>query len=133
MGVAKSGAERAAPEAIRPAHAAFGKGTYVAWGMVLALGVLVSGSRPAAAVEHSVLRWKKTGQCEIVTTLPLWGDHWVVLGDYHSKMQAEQALSKFRRTRACPASKSAKRMEKPTEQRKPAATHPAKRPMDMLW
>lgn len=128
--MAKSGAERPAAEAVRPAHAAFGKGAYVAWGM-LVLGVLAAG--PAAAVEHSVLRWKKTGQCEIVTTLPLWGDHWVVLGDYASKYQAEQALSKFRRTRACPAGKSAKRMDKPPEQRKPAVTHRTERPMDMLW
>lgn len=90
-------------------------------------------SSPAVAVEHSVVRWKKTGQCEIVTTLPLWGDHWVVLGGYNSKAQAEQALSKLRRTKACPASKSAKRMEKPPEQRKQPPTHRENRPMDMLW
>lgn len=131
MGLAQSGAEPPAPEAVRPAHAAFGKGAYAAWGMALALVVL--GAGPAAAVEHTVLRWKKTGQCEIVTTVPLWGDHWVVLGDYASRNQAEQALSKFRRTRACPAGKSAKRMEKPPEQRKPAVTHRTERPIDMLW
>ena len=88
---------------------------------------------PAAAIDHSVVRWKKTGQCEIVTSLPLWGDHWVVLGDYASRSQAEQALSKLRRTKACPAGKSAKRAENPPEQRKPAITHRPERPVDMLW
>lgn len=94
---------------------------------------LVLFASPAAAVEHTVLRWKKTGQCEIVTTLPLWGDHWVVLGGYNSKAQAEQALSKLRRTKTCPASKSAKRAEKLPEQHKTAPTKPAGRPMNMLW
>lgn len=89
--------------------------------------------QPAAAVEHTVVRWKKTGQCEIVTSLPLWGDHWVVLGGYNSKSQAEQALSKLRRTKACPASKSAKRAEKLPEQRKAPPTQRTNRPMDMLW
>lgn len=99
------------------------------------MAILMAGlwSAPAAAVEHTVVRWKKTGQCEIVTSLPLWGDHWVVLGGYNSKAQAEQALSKLRRTKACPASKSAKRADKPPEQRKPAVTHQQNRPMDMLW
>lgn len=95
--------------------------------------VVALGAAPAAAVDHSVVRWKKTGQCEIVTRLPLWGDHWVVLGGYPSKMQAEQALAKLRRTKACPAAKAAKRAEKPPEQRKPSVTKPADRPMNMLW
>lgn len=101
--------------------------------MALAVAAALLWSSPAAAVDHSVVRWKKTGQCEIVTSLPLWGDHWVVLGDYTSRAQAEQALSKLRRTKACPAGKSAKRMETPPEQRKPPVTHRTERPVDMLW
>lgn len=77
---------------------------------------------PAAAVDYSLVRWKKTGQCEITTRLPLWGDHWVVLGGYSSKVEAERALIKFRRTRACPADKSAKRVDAPPDRRKPAVT-----------
>lgn len=102
--------------------------------MVLAAAVVAAlWSSPAAAVEHTLVRWKKTGQCEIVTQLPLWGDHWVVLGEYNSKSQAELALSKLRRTKACPASKSAKRAEKPPEQRKPPVAEKVDRPLNMLW
>lgn len=84
-----------------------------------AVMLLVLPAAPAAAVDHTVLRWKKTGQCEITTRPPLWGDHWVVLGGYGSKAEAEQALTKFRRTRACPAGKSEKRAEAPPDRRKP--------------
>jgi hypothetical protein len=101
--------------------------------LVAVLLPLVVAARPAAAVEHTVVQWKKTGQCEIVTTLPLWGDHWMVLGGYNSKMEAERALAKFRKTRACPAAKSAKRTEQPPEKRKAPAATKAARPMDMLW
>lgn len=100
----------------------------------MAVAVLAGlSSTPAAAVEHTVVRWKKTGQCEVVTSLPLWGDHWVVLGGYPSKMQAEQALSKLRRTKACPASKAVKPAVKPPEQRKPPVAEKAGRPLNMLW
>ncbi|MGE5476053.1 MAG: hypothetical protein ACM3Q1_05325 [Bacteroidales bacterium] len=101
--------------------------------MAVVLTVAALWSAPALAVEHTVVRWKKTGQCEIVTRLPMWGDHWVVLGGYDSKAQAELALSKLRRTKACPASKAAKRADKPPEQRKPPITAKPNRPMDMLW
>lgn len=101
--------------------------------LAVTAGAVLLSAVPAAAVDHKVVRWKKTGQCEVVTTLPLWGDHWVVLGDYPSRLQAEQALSKLRRTKSCPASKAAKRAEKPPEQRKPSVVKPADRPMDMLW
>lgn len=110
---------------------------FATWGrravLAAAALTLVMAARPAAAVEHSVVQWKKTGQCEIVTTLPLWGDHWVVLGGYNSKAEAERALAKYRKTRACPAAKSAKRIEQPLQQRKKPVTKPADRPMNMLW
>jgi hypothetical protein len=82
----------------------------------MALPVVLAS--PASAVEYTLVKWKKTGQCEVVTTLPLWGDHWVVLGGYPSKMQAETALTKLRRTKACPASKAVKPAEVKEEQPK---------------
>lgn len=93
----------------------------------MAVLLLALWAAPAAAVEHTLVRWKKTGQCEIVTRLPLWGDHWVVLGGYGSKFEAEQALSKLRRTRACPADKSVKRVEKLPDRRKPPVVHRVER------
>jgi len=85
----------------------------------LALALVISAAAaPALAVEHSLVRWRKTGQCEIVTTLPLWGDHWIVLGEYDSHSQAERALAENRRTKACPVSKSARRADRlPAEER----------------
>ena len=83
----------------------------------------VWAARPALAVDYSLVRWKKTGQCEIVTRLPLWGDHWVRLGDYGSKAEAERALTKLRRAKACPADKSAKRAEVPPDRAKPPVTY----------
>ena len=79
---------------------------------------LSTAALPALAVEHNVVRWKKTGQCEIVTSLPMWGDHWTVLGEFDSRAEAERALAKSRQTRACPLSKTAKRADKmPGEER----------------
>lgn len=85
--------------------------------------VLAVWAGPALALDYTVVRWKKTGQCEILTSLPLWGDHWVVLGGFGSKAEAERSLSQFRRTRACPADKAAKRAEKLPEQRKAPITY----------
>jgi hypothetical protein len=86
---------------------------------VLVLALALSGAAmPALAIEHNVVRWKKTGQCEIVTTLPRWGDHWTVLGEYDSRAEAERALAKSRQTRACPVSKTARRADTlPDEER----------------
>lgn len=73
---------------------------------------------PAWAVEHNLVRWKKNGQCEIITQLPLWGDHWVTLGTYTSRSEAERALSLNRKKRACPISKSAKTGPNPLDRDK---------------
>lgn len=89
---------------------------------LIAFAAVLVLSPPALAVDYTVLRWNKTGQCEIVTHLPLWGDHFVALGTYTSQYEAEMALAKNRKMRACPASKSAKRMEAPPEHRKFAPT-----------
>lgn len=77
-------------------------------GLAGLVGLLVALAPPALAVEHTLVRWKKTGQCEVVTHLPLWGDHWVVLGAYDSRVQAERALSISRKKRVCPEDKSAR-------------------------
>jgi hypothetical protein len=86
---------------------------------VMALALVISAAAlPALAVEHTLVRWRKTGQCEIVTSVPLWGDHWIVLGEYDSHSDAERALAENRRSRACPMSKSAKRAERlPADER----------------
>lgn len=73
---------------------------------------------PAWAVEHTLVRWKKTGQCEITTHLPLWGDHWVVLGAYDSRAEAERALALNRKKRACPSGKSVKSAPNPLDRDK---------------
>jgi hypothetical protein len=87
---------------------------------------LIAG--PAAeAVEHVLVRWKKTGRCEIVTVLPLWGDHWIRLGAYGSRGEAERALALGRRAKACPTGRSARRMDKVPET---ARTAPTYRPID---
>lgn len=93
----------------------------------LALAGIACASGPAAAVDYTLLRWKKTGQCEIVSHVPPWGDHWIVLGQYQSGAEAEHALAKSRITRACPVAKWAKRSDHPLEERKPAITYRAPR------
>lgn len=90
---------------------------------ILAFVVVLVAVSPAWAVDHTLLRWKKTGQCEIVTDVPLWGDHWTTLGEFDSHAQAERALAKSRQTRACPQSKSANRAEKMPEERRPSITY----------
>lgn len=95
--------------------------------LLLAFVLLLAGTLPAAAIEHVLVRWKKTGRCEIVTSLPLWGDHWIELGVYDSRAEAERALLLGRKTRACPASRSAQRHEAPPPT---AKTPPTYRPMD---
>lgn len=82
--------------------------------LILALGLLAVASTPAQAVDHLLLRWKKTGQCEIVTRLPLWGNHWIQLGAFDSRAEAERALTRERKTKACPERRSQRRAgEKP--------------------
>jgi|AGTN01.1.fsa_nt_gi hypothetical protein len=83
---------------------------------------------PAQAVEHTLVRWKKTGLCEIVTHLPLWGSHWVVLGTYDSKVQAERALSVSRKARACPEDKSARTGPNPLDKDKGPFAHRGRMP-----
>lgn len=90
------------------------------------LMVLVTAS-PAWAIEHTLLRWKKTGQCEIVTQVPMWGDHWTTLGEFDSRFQAERAMAVSRRTHACPESKSANRAEKMPDEPRPSITYHRKR------
>jgi hypothetical protein len=90
---------------------------------LLAVLIMVLLAAPALAVEHTLLRWKKTGQCEIVTRLPLWGDHFVALGQYDSAAEAQRGLAVSRRTKACPAAKWAKRGDHPLDEPRPAITH----------
>ncbi|MBC7905411.1 MAG: hypothetical protein H7Y60_01525 [Rhodospirillaceae bacterium] len=90
---------------------------------VLAMTMVLVAAWPAWAVEHTLLRWKKTGQCEIVTQIPLWGDHWTTLGEFPSRSQAERALAVSRKTHACPQSKSASRADKMPEERRPSITY----------
>lgn len=77
----------------------------------------------AHAVEHVLVRWKKSGRCEIVTTLPRWGDHWLELGTYRSRGEAERALAEHRKSRSCPSSRSARRMDAPPDRGKAAPTY----------
>ena len=93
----------------------------------LTAACLVTAIPAAEAVEHVVLRWKKTGKCEIVTAVPLWGDHWVKLGTYGSRGEAERALALGRKAKACPSGRSARRMDKVPETAKEAPTY---RPSD---
>lgn len=94
---------------------------------LLALVLLLAATAPAAAVEHVLVRWKKTGRCEIVTALPLWGDHWVQLGTYESKAEAERALALGRKTKTCPPGRSASRMDQAEERKAPPTYRPADR------
>lgn len=95
--------------------------------LLLAFIVVFLVAGQAGAVEQTLLRWKKTGQCEIVPQVPQWGDHWTVLGEYDSQAEALRALAKSRQTRACPAAKWAKRSDHPLDERKPSITYRAPR------
>lgn len=95
---------------------------------VTLIGFAAIAGAPAHAVEHTLVRWKKTGQCEIVTRLPLWGSHWIVLGAYDSKVQAERALSINRKTRACPEDKSARTGPNPLDKDKGPFAHRGQMP-----
>lgn len=95
--------------------------------LLLACCLLLAGIAPAQAVEHVLVRWKKTGRCEIVTILPLWGDHWVQLGVYDSKAEAERALALGRKARTCPPGRSARRLDIVPQ----AKTPPTYRPADL--
>lgn len=92
--------------------------------LVLSLSavLLMAGAPAATAVEHVLVQWKKTGRCEIVTTLPRWGNHWLELGTYGSRREAERALSLLRKAKSCPAGRSARRMEEPPAKDKAAPT-----------
>jgi hypothetical protein len=56
----------------------------------------------AAAQDFHLVRWKKSGLCDVVTALPLFGGHWTELGVYPTRRQADTALGASRRTRQCP-------------------------------
>lgn len=90
---------------------------------LLAFIMVLLAASPVLAIEHTLLRWKKTGQCEIVTQVPLWGSHWTALGAFDSRFQAERALAVSRKTHACPQSKSANRAEKMPFEPRPAITY----------
>lgn len=94
---------------------------------LLTVAWFVTAPPAADAVEHMVLRWKKTGRCEIVTVLPMWGDHWVRLGTYGSRGEAERALALGRKAKACPPGRSGRRMDKVPETDK---TPPTYRPIE---
>lgn len=61
---------------------------------------------PAALLEYHLVQWKKTQQCEIVTHLPLFGDHWTEMGVYDTRVKAEHALAYNLRYRLCPPPKT---------------------------
>lgn len=86
------------------------------------LVLLLAGAAPAGAVEHVLVRWKKTGRCEIVTAVPRWGDHWLQLGTYSSRGEAERALAVHRKAKSCPPDRSARSMETPPPRAKTAPT-----------
>lgn len=65
--------------------------------------VLALVALPAAAQDHHLVQWKKTQQCEIVTQLPLFGSHFVEVGLFSSRFEAEQALRMSRKRGECPA------------------------------
>lgn len=71
--------------------------------VVLAAVALLATATPALAVDYYLVRWKKTGFCEIITDTPRFGDHWVQLGEFVTRRDALVALQKSRAERQCPA------------------------------
>jgi hypothetical protein len=69
---------------------------------VLAFALTILASASAWAQDLHLVYWKKTHQCEVVSTLPLFGNHWEELGVYDSRFQADRALRAARRTHQCP-------------------------------
>jgi len=67
----------------------------------LAAAALACLATAASAQDFHLVRWKKSGRCDVITTLPLFGDHWVELGLYPTRRQAEAALRTSRRVREC--------------------------------
>ncbi|MDA8232583.1 MAG: hypothetical protein M0006_14710 [Magnetospirillum sp.] len=59
-------------------------------------------AKPASALEYHLVRWKKTGKCEVITTLPIFGNHWDEIAVYDTKRDADWALREKQRTRVCP-------------------------------
>lgn len=70
--------------------------------LILATILLASSAGRAWAVEHHVVQWKKTSQCEIVTRLPFFGNHWVTRATFFNRFAAERELDRLRRQRECP-------------------------------
>ena len=70
-------------------------------GFLILVFMLASGA--AWSQELHLVQWKKTKQCEVIATLPLFGDQWEELGVYESRYLAERALRMARNTRRCPA------------------------------
>lgn len=64
--------------------------------------VAAIGGEPPRGRDLHLVKWKKTGTCEIVSTLPLFGDHWTEIGIYPTPFQARRALEQARRLRICP-------------------------------
>jgi hypothetical protein len=84
-----------------------------------ALVLLLAG--PALAVDHHLVKWKKTGACEIVTRLPRFGSHWIEIAAYLTRKDAERALAQARRQRQCPPAPAKPAAEKTGAAKKAAA------------
>ncbi|MEW5729471.1 MAG: hypothetical protein AB1918_16705 [Pseudomonadota bacterium] len=70
--------------------------------LLMLTAVAVLAAAEAGAVEYHLLQWKKDRQCEVVARPPFFGSHYVELGLYPSKWEAERALDDHRRRRECP-------------------------------
>ena len=70
--------------------------------VVVGAAALVCGAMPASALEHHLVRWERTGRCEIVTTPPHAAGHWVEIGVYQNRQDARKALRLNQRARLCP-------------------------------
>lgn len=94
---------------------------------LVALVLLVGWAGQAAAQDHHLVQWKKSQQCAVLTQLPLFGGHWVELGIFPSRFEAERALQQSRRRGECPAATEV--AAKPPPQRLPPVK-PRHRPME---
>ena len=57
---------------------------------------------PAAALEHHLVRWQRTGRCEIVTTLPVFAGRFTEIGVYDNRQEAQRALKLNQKAKLCP-------------------------------
>jgi len=57
---------------------------------------------PAAALEHHLVRWQRTGRCEIVTTLPVFSGRFTEIGVYDNRQEAQRALKLNQKAKTCP-------------------------------